>query len=965
MTRRKSQRKSEPRISEFESDSSHDANDMFSQADNYSQQRYSPPSGRRRRGGGDKTGVYALVSFIVFALGVTAWIGWKEKWLFTGQAPVTTGTNNGTGSGPVATGYGSMNIVTEPAGASIYIDGREVGKSPYHADSLKPGTYKIRLELKGRMNWKNDVEIKSGELKQLNTKLKSSLFRLVITTNAPNAEYQILGMRKKFKQGMVLEPGKYRIRAWAPGFKSRTKQVIIFDKSERLGISLEEATKFYPLKVKINPPQATDLANIRVVHWPTGFKQGLKVSSGTYTIEVKAKGYRVARQRFKMLDKSTFVTVKLRSEGVRMTVRTIPKNAKVKILTGSYKYKAGVKVMPGKYKLQIVAKGYASRTQTIVITKNETFKVSLKEAIYLISFNTSPRNVKAKITFLKPANLEYSKTTKYPPGQYKIQIKAQGYKTIVKTINVKNKKQILKIKLAKLIFPFRIQTVPRRAKVRILNKKFSYKSGLKVAPGKYHVSVSAKGYRTKKVWVVVSDKAINQKINLGEDKYTFAVNVQPSSAIVKIVSPSIQWKPGIKLKPGRYKIEIKAAGYKVKRQTITIKDKDVNLNVRLGEEAYTFTVKTTPAESSVKLLDHPVEYSPGMILIPGRYQIEVSSKGYAPVQQWVTIIDKDETIFVVMKERLFLLNVAAKPSNAKIELVDYSKEYHANMELPAGTYKVKVSFKNYKTLIKTIQLQGQNASVNVSLSLKTVLKPEHPGEPTMIVVRRGRYQMGSLSREYGRSSHEGPEHTVVFVKAFAIAQTEVTFRQYAVFAKATNRNLPSDNGWGRGNRPVINVSWHDAKAYAAWLSQKTGKKYRLPSEAEWEYAARAGSRKPYSTGLCVTSRQANFDGDYAYRGCLKGSNRGKTVTVKSYPANKFKIYDMQGNVAEWTGDCWSSSHRGAPQSGRVRTDGRCSKRVIKGGAWNSIPRDVRSASRGAKSTGSRKSTIGFRVVRVL
>ncbi|VAW73313.1 Protein of unknown function DUF323 [hydrothermal vent metagenome] len=957
-----SRQRSEPRISEFESDADSSADDMFSQATNYSQPQYETSNTRRRRGG-DKTGIYAFVSFIIIAVGITAWIGWKEGWIFTGKPPTAVEIDKNKHSG--VADHGSMNIVSDPAGAAIYIDGREVGKSPYHASSLKPGSYVIRLELKGRLNWQQNVEVKAGQLKKLEANLKSSLFKLAITSNAPHAEYQILGMRKKFTQGMVLEPGKYKIRAWAPGFKVATKEVIIFDKNERIGMSLEEATRFFPLKVKINPSQATDLAEIRIVHWPAKFKQGLKVSSGTYTLEVKAKGYRVATKKFKMVNKANSVTIKLKSGGVRLTVKTKPTSAKVKILPGPYKYKAGIKVMPGKYKLQVSAKGFATRTQTVIITNNKTYKINLKEDIYLIALNTTPRNVKTSIKFIKPSGLKYSKTTKYPPGEYKIQVRAQGYKTVVKTINIKKSGQTLKIQLAKLVFPFQIKTVPARAKVRFLNKKFSYKAGLKVAPGKYHVAVSAKGFRTKKVWLTVSTKAINKKINLGADKYTLAVNVQPSNAIVKIVSPRINWKPGVKLKPGRYKIEIRAPGYKVKRQTITVKDKDVNLNFRLGEEAYSLTVKTTPEESVVKLIDHPVDYSPGMTLIPGRYEVEVSSKGYAPVKQWVTIIDKDETIFVVMKERLLLLTVTASPSTAKVELVDYSKEYHPNMELPAGTYKVKVSLKNYKTVIKPIQLQGQNASLTIKLSLKTILKPEHPGEPTMIVLRQGRYQMGSLSREYGRSSNEGPEHTVVFVKAFAIAQTEVTFSQYSVFAKASNRNLPSDSGWGRGNRPVINVSWHDAKAYASWLSQKTGKKYRLPSEAEWEYAARAGSRKPYSTGLCATSRQANFDGEYAYRGCLKGINRGKTVAVKSFPANRFKVYEMHGNVAEWTGDCWSSSHQGAPQSGRVRTNGRCSKRVIKGGGWSSIPRDIRSASRGAKSTSTRKNSIGFRVVREL
>ena len=117
-------------------------------------------------------------------------------------------------------------------------------------------------------------------------------------------------------------------------------------------------------------------------------------------------------------------------------------------------------------------------------------------------------------------------------------------------------------------------------------------------------------------------------------------------------------------------------------------------------------------------------------------------------------------------------------------------------------------------------------------------------------------------------------------------------------------------GWGRGRRPVINVSWDDAKAYVRWLSDKTGKPYRLPSEAEWEYAARAGTSNPFHFGSTISTSQANYDGNYMYGGGVKGVYRERTVTVGSFPANPFGLHDVHGNVREWVEDCWNGNYAG-------------------------------------------------------
>ena len=166
---------------------------------------------------------------------------------------------------------------------------------------------------------------------------------------------------------------------------------------------------------------------------------------------------------------------------------------------------------------------------------------------------------------------------------------------------------------------------------------------------------------------------------------------------------------------------------------------------------------------------------------------------------------------------------------------------------------------------------------------------------------------------------------------------------------------PDDEGWGRGNRPVIHVSWEDAQLFLAWLNGKTSGGYRLPSEAEWEYAVRAGSKTKYSWGDAIGSNRANC------AGCGSRWDNKKTAPVGSFPANAWGLHDMHGNVMEWVEDCWNDSYEGAPTDGSVWMDGECSRRVIRGGSWNSLPRFLRSALRYRYTRADRSNFWGFRL----
>ena len=232
--------------------------------------------------------------------------------------------------------------------------------------------------------------------------------------------------------------------------------------------------------------------------------------------------------------------------------------------------------------------------------------------------------------------------------------------------------------------------------------------------------------------------------------------------------------------------------------------------------------------------------------------------------------------------------------------------------------------------------------------------------PEMVVLPTGRFRMGSPATK-DRYDIEEPVHTVTISRAIAMGKYAITFEEYDRYVSAMGGERPDDCGWGRGRRPVINVSWHDAKAYALWLSEQTGKAYRLPSESEWEYGARAGTETAYSWGDEIGVNQANC------RGCGSQWDNKQTAPVGSFTANPFGLYDMHGNAWEWVEDCWHGNYEGAPTDGSAWKSG-CDDAdhvVLRGGSWDNLPRDLRSAVRGRITPSSRYNFFGFRLVQDL
>ena len=288
--------------------------------------------------------------------------------------------------------------------------------------------------------------------------------------------------------------------------------------------------------------------------------------------------------------------------------------------------------------------------------------------------------------------------------------------------------------------------------------------------------------------------------------------------------------------------------------------------------------------------------------------------------------------------------------------------------MASGRYRVEISKTGYKT--KTESIDIKNEPLNIAFELEAIPDLSNSARaaipnvvyggknaPALIRIPAGSFIMGDDS-----NLHTAPTHKVTLNKAFAISKYEITFAEYDFFAQSTNKPLPGDNGWGREDRPVIHVSWDDANAYALWLSKTTGKKFRLPTEAEWEYVARAGSTTNYWWGNNEQDAKGKAN---CRRGCasqFSGLFGSKTAPVGSYSPNSFGVYDTAGNVSEWVQDCYEENYTEAKANGSAREHKQCQGRVVRGGSTKDNVQRLSSSARYDIPAGYLHETLGFRVV---
>lgn len=308
----------------------------------------------------------------------------------------------------------------------------------------------------------------------------------------------------------------------------------------------------------------------------------------------------------------------------------------------------------------------------------------------------------------------------------------------------------------------------------------------------------------------------------------------------------------------------------------------------------------------------------------------------------------------------------AKRAQTGAQLKMTPQQYHARDRNNAGEFffvkKVDVAAQVPRQRLGVAVAKGPEPFFN---SERASLKPGETFQnckdcPEMVVLPTGKFNMGSETGE----EREGPAHLVSIESQLAVGRYPVTFSEWdaCVDDGGCDNYKPSDLGWGRGNRPAINVSWHDVKSYIKWLSQKTGEQYRLPSEAEREYFTRAGSTTKYWWGDEISARQANFSST-AY---AKTDAPNRTMPVDAFEPNPWGIFQAHGNVWEWTEDCASFTYRGAPTDGRAWIGGaNCDLRILRGGGWDMDALNMRSSNRGWNKPDIRSPTVGFRVVKIL
>lgn len=294
--------------------------------------------------------------------------------------------------------------------------------------------------------------------------------------------------------------------------------------------------------------------------------------------------------------------------------------------------------------------------------------------------------------------------------------------------------------------------------------------------------------------------------------------------------------------------------------------------------------------------------------------------------------------------KLMPFRVITEPEFARVRILNIKEKYQPDMALAQGNYQLEISAPGYETKTEWVHFSKNHTPLRYEL-YKSVQDNSNLLFPEMIEIVVDRRSTENVN-ETTSSAYSKLE------KNFYIGKYEVTFDEYDYFAKANNMDLPDDNGWGRGKRPVINVSWNDAQAYLSWLSKTNGKRYRMPTDAEWEFAARGNSTAMFWWGNEADDAEVFANCRYGCKPWLSALFANKTKTIGAYPANTFGLYDTAGNVAEWVADCGDSSTENLL----------CKERIIRGGSYNDSVKNIALNAKSVLAPSKSNATTGFRIV---
>lgn len=474
------------------------------------------------------------------------------------------------------------------------------------------------------------------------------------------------------------------------------------------------------------------------------------------------------------------------------------------------------------------------------------------------------------------------------------------------------------------------------------------------------------------------------EFRLGEG--TFELLSNPRGAWVEVDGERLPDKTPTKFTTtsGPHEIAMGREERHIVAETHVLKDgeaKEINLNLNIDPHG-SVTITTIPRGAKVEFLNEDIVYAPTVRIQIGEYSVRVSKTGYVPQEFRYRVRYGDNLHHVDLVRDYGMVNVAVEPAAAEVTVsyndagTTHRQRYTGRMRVPVGRVEVQARALGYRTGFKSFGMTNQGATarfklepmvVNVGEVFSDELGDGSAG-PEVVIIGGGSYTRGD---DDGPLS-EQPAHEITITQPFGITRYEITISDYLKFADDTGRRVHESVNANNPTHAMAYVKHEDAEAYAAWLSKQTAERYRLPSEAEWEYVARAGSTGAYFFGD-DPERLCEF-GNLADRTARKRFREWDTLTceddmvrpgpVGEYDPNPFGVYDIYGNVSEWVADCGMPDYAYAPRDGSAAREGiGCSTHGVRGGSWDSMAIEARSSYRNTAS--SANDDRGIRLVRVL
>ena len=705
------------------------------------------------------------------------------------------------------------------------------------------------------------------------------------------------------------------------------------------------------------------------------YRPGMALAAGSYRVVVRQAGYEEFAGTLRIeAGQRTTRTITLAQEPGSLMLELSPEDAQVMLPDIESSYRPGLALPAGEYRVVVRREGYEAFEDTLRIEagRRTVRVITLVEAAGSLVLELSPADAQVS---LPDSRLPYQPGMALPAGEYRVLVRRAGYAEFSGTLRIEAGQRTTRaITLAEEPGSLVLELSPADAQVSLPDSRLPYRPGMALPAGEYRVLVRRAGYAEFSGTLrIEAGRRTTRAITLAEEPGSLVLELSPADAQVSLPDIESPYRPGLALPAGEYRVVVRREGYEEFDDTLRIEAGQLTTRtITLVEELGSLMLEIEPRDARVILPDIGPRYRPGLALPAGEYRVVVRQAGYEEFEGTVRIeAGRRTTRAITLVEAPGSLMLELSPADAQVSLPDSRLPYQPGMALPAGEYRVVVRQAGYEEFEGTVRIEAGRRTTRAITLRRAVPAPvvevfrdalKSGGEgPEMVVLPTGSFRMG----DYGWSATPGitvtrtseePVRTVTISRPIAMGRYEVTFAEYDRFARATGRDLPKDRFWGRSNRPVIYVSQKDAQAYAVWLSKETGKRYRLPSEAEWEYAARAGTSTRYSWGNEIGRNRANCDG------CGSEWDNDKPAPVGSFAANAFGLHDMHGNVWEWVEDCWHNNYEGAPSDGGAWTTG-CeeSRTVVRGGSWDLDPSWLYSAYRNGLRP-SRNDDVGFRLV---